>query len=379
MTNPSVVGAIRYRHSVKQPLVPDLTAVVPAGGAGTRLWPLSRQRHPKFLLDLTDSGSSLLQQTWQRLGPIAGRCCVVTGGAHAPAVARQLPDLRLADLLVEPSARDSAAAIGLAAAVAHARNPQALVGSFAADHVVSDQRAFAAAVVEAAAVARTGDLVTIGIQPTGPATGFGYVRAGSALDVPGAPSAVRVQEFVEKPDIATAARYVADGYRWNAGMFIARAATMLDLLEQFRPGLAGHLRRLGAAWDGQHRDAILDEVWPQLERVAIDYAVAEPAAAAGRVAMVPGLFGWNDVGDFASLAQVLPPAAMQQLGEGEVVAKDATGLAVAASGRLVVLLGLDDVVVVDTPDALLVAARSRAQDVKAIVDELKAADRTELL
>lgn len=359
--------------------MPDLTAVVPAGGAGTRLWPLSRQHHPKFLLDLTGSGSSLLQQTWQRLAPVAGRRCLVTGSAHAAAVARQLPDLDLADLLVEPSPRDSAAAIGLAAAVAHARDPQALVGSFAADHVVRDQAAFAAAVAEAAAVARTGELVTVGIQPTGPATGFGYVRPGAALDVPGAPSALRVAEFVEKPDAAAAERYVAAGYRWNAGMFVARAATLLDLLQEHRPGLAEPLRRLGAAWDGPDQQAVLDAVWPQLERVAIDYAVAEPAAAAGRVAMVPGAFGWDDVGDFASLATVLPTAAVQQLGGGQAVVRDSSALVVTTPERLVVVLGLDDVVVVDTPDAVLVAARSHAQDVKAVVDHLRSTGRTDLL
>jgi mannose-1-phosphate guanylyltransferase len=361
-------------------VIDDLVAIVPAGGAGTRLWPLSRQDHPKFLLDLTGTGRSLLQGTWERLAPLASRTCVVTGGAHAAAVARQLPDLELDHLLVEPSPRDSAAAIGLAAAVVHARQPDAVVASFAADHVIADGDAFAGAVAEAVAVARTGRLVTIGITPTGPATGFGYVRAGARLDVDGAPSALAVEEFVEKPDAATAAAYLATGrYRWNAGMFVARAATLLDLLDEHRPALGAGLRRIGQAWDGPDGQAVLQEVWPDLEKVAIDYAVAEPAAAAGRVAVVPGEFGWDDVGDFDSLGAVLPPAPLQVLGGGEVLAQDSTGVVVTTAGRVVALIGLDDVVVVDQPDAVLVARRSRAQEVKAVVDALKAAGRTDLL
>jgi len=368
--------AVGYRRGV----IADLTAVVPAGGAGTRLWPLSRQAHPKFLLDLTGSGRSLLQGTWSRLAGVAGRTCVVTGGAHAAAVARQLPGLRLDDLLVEPSPRDSAAAIGLAAAVVHLRDPEAVVGSFAADHVIGDEAAFAAAVGEAVAVARTGLLVTIGITPTHPATGFGYVRAGAPLAVAGAPSALTVEELVEKPDAATAAHYLTTGaYRWNAGIFVARAATLLALLDEHRPALAAGLRRIGEAWDGPRRQAVLDVEWPQLEKVAIDYAVAEPAAAAGRVAVVPGEFGWDDVGDFDSLGAVLPQAPLQVLGDGSLVARDATGVVVTTSGRVVALLGLDDVVVVDSPDAVLVASRAYAQTVKSVVDELRETGRTDLL
>ncbi|GAB3590368.1 mannose-1-phosphate guanylyltransferase [Angustibacter peucedani] len=361
-------------------MIDDLVAIVPAGGAGTRLWPLSRRDHPKFLIDLTGTGRSLLQGTFERLAPVAARTCVVTGGAHAAAVARQLPDLELDHLLVEPSPRDSAAAIGLAAAVVHARDPEAVVASFAADHVIGDDAVFAAAVAEAVAVARTGRLVTIGITPTHPATGFGYVRAGEALDVPGAPSALAVEEFVEKPDAETAATYVASGrYRWNAGMFVARAATLLELLDAYRPELGAGLRRIGAAWDGPDGQRVLQEVWPTLEKVAIDYAVAEPAAAAGRVAVVPGEFGWDDVGDFDSLGTVLPQQPLQVLGDGQLLAHDSTGVVVTTSGRVVALLGLQDVVVVDQPGAVLVAARSHAQDVKGVVDALKAAGRTDLL
>lgn len=364
-------------------LLPGFYAVVPAGGAGTRLWPLSRADRPKFLLDLTGAGATLLQATHARLSPLAQAVCVVTGTAHAAAVARQLPGLPEDDLLVEPSPRDSTAAIGLAAALLLRRDPDAVIGSFAADHVIGDQDVFAAAVTEAVAVARTGRLVTVGITPTFASTGFGYVRAGAPLDVTGAPSALAVEEFVEKPDAETAAAYVDSGeYRWNASMFVVRAATLLDLLAEHQPELATGLDTIADAWDGPDREDVLTRTWPLLPKIAIDYAVVEPAAAAGRVAVVPGTFAWDDVGDYAALSTLLPEHAsgVRVLGDPALVHSDrSTGLVVASSGRLVALLGLTDVVVVDTPDALLVASRDRAQDVKAVVTELRARARTDLL
>ena len=383
MTIARRVGGAGPAATVTAVTNPGFYAVVPAGGAGTRLWPLSRAGHPKFLHDLTGTGATLLQSTFERLAPLAEAVLVVTGTAHAAAVARQLPDLAEADLLVEPSPRDSTAAIGLAAALVARRDPDAVIGSFAADHVIGDQQVFAAAVAEAVAVARTGRLVTVGITPTFAATGFGYVRADGALDVPAAPSALQVSEFVEKPDAPTAAGYLASGeHLWNAGMFVVRASTLLDLLREHQPGLAAGLVSIADAWDGPDRERVLGEVWPTLAKIAIDYAVAEPAAAAGRVAVVPGRFGWDDVGDFDALATLLPAdgSGVQVLGDaGQVVCSGARALVVPASGRLVAVLGLDDVVVVDTPDAVLVTSRARAQEVKAVVDALRAAGRTDLL
>jgi mannose-1-phosphate guanylyltransferase len=304
---------------------------------------------------------------------------VVTGAVHAAAVRAQLPGLGAEQVLAEPSPRDSMAAIGLAAAVVERRDPEAVIGSFAADHVIPDQPAFEAVIREAAEVARGGHLVTIGIEPTWPATGFGYIRAGAPL--PGVATALRAVEFVEKPDAERAARYLASGeFRWNAGMFVVRAATLLDLLEQWHPALARGLREIAAD------PSRLDQLWPGLPRIAIDHAVAEPAADAGRVVVVPAPFAWDDVGDFASLATLLPASGggdgahdLRVLGDGsDVMAVDAGGVVVPASGRRIAIVGLDDVVVVDTPDALLVTTRARAQDVKLVVDALKAQGRTDL-
>lgn len=354
-------------------------AVIPAGGAGTRLWPLSRASSPKFLHDLTGTGRSLLQDTCDRLAPlVGGNLFVVTGARHAEAVRSQLPGLAPEDLVAEPSPRDSMPAIGLAAALLERRDPEAVIGSFAADHVIAEPEAFRGCVREAVAVARTGYLVTIGIEPAYPATGFGYIHVGDGLTVRGAPHARQVSSFVEKPDAETAREYLETGeYRWNAGMFVVKASVLLELLARYQPDLAQGLRDIASD------PARLDELWPSLTKIAIDHAVAEPAAAQGRVAVVPGTFSWDDVGDFASLAALLADTddvpGLKVLGDRDlVIAQDSTGVVAPRSGRTVVTLGLDDVVVVDTPDALLVTTRERAQDVKSVVDILHRSGRTDL-
>ncbi len=366
--------------------IPGFHAVVPAGGAGTRLWPLSRAGHPKFLLDLTGSGRTLLQATVDRLVPLTGPdgVVVVTGTRHAAEVARQVPGLA-ADgargrLLVEPSPRDSMAAIGLAAAVLLERHGDDVVlGSFAADHVIDGAAAFARSVREAVAAARAGYVATIGIAATEPSTAFGYIEAGEPLGVDGAPSAHHAAGFTEKPDATTAAAYLATGrFRWNAGMFVVRAAVLLDHLAEQLPPLAAGLREIGRAWDTGAREEVLGRVWPGLTKIAIDHAIAEPVAAAGGVATVPGDFGWDDVGDFASLAALLPTATLGDAsGVLRVDAPDA--FVVPAAGRTVAVVGLPDAVVVDTPDALLVTTRAHAQRVKDAVDGWRAAGRDDLL
>lgn len=353
--------------------IPGFWAVVPAGGAGTRLWPLSRSASPKFLHDLTGAGRTLLEQTHDRLAPIvADRFMVVTGAAHFAAVSGQLADLPGENVLAEPSPRDSMAAIGLAAAILEQRGAE-VMGSFAADHVIADPERFHAAVATAVEAARDGWLVTIGIEPTFPSSAFGYIHQGEALD--GHPDARAVVEFVEKPSVPVAEEYVASGhYRWNAGMFVVRPTVLLDLLAEQDPGFAATLRAIAAAPER------LDVLWEKLPKIAIDHAIAEPAAGVGRVATVPGSFGWDDVGDFDSLATLLGDQEdCSVLGDADLVQdRGASGLVVPAAGRMVAVIGIDDVVVVDTPDALLVTTRERAQDVKAVVAALKEQGRADL-
>lgn len=347
-------------------------AVIPAGGAGTRLWPLSRSGRPKFLLDLAGSGRTLIQSTLDRLQPLVGdRSMVITGRAHRDAVIEQLDTMNPDHVVAEPSPRDSMAAIGLAAALLEKRDPEAVMGSFAADHVITDPEEFARVVSRAVRVAQDGHLVTIGITPTGPATGFGYIEVGDQLAQEGAFSAAA---FVEKPDAATAADYVERGFLWNAGMFVVRPGVLLDLLAETDPDFAAKLRAI--AWNPM----LLLRDWPTFPRISVDHAVAEPAAAAGRVAVVPGSFGWDDVGDFASLQQILPEVeGVTVLGDEQRVRSiDSAGLVIPGGDRLVAVIGLDDVVVVDTPDAVLVTTRARAQEVKQVVEALRESGREDL-
>ncbi|WP_245700991.1 mannose-1-phosphate guanylyltransferase [Sanguibacter gelidistatuariae] len=367
--------------------IPDFYAVIPAGGAGTRLWPLSRSGSPKFLHDLTGSGRTLIQATVDRIAGLTGPAgvVVVTGVAHAAAVGAQLPEVAAADILAEPSPRDSMAAIGLAAAVVAERHGDVVIGSFAADQVITGAAAFEQAVREGVRAAQEGYVATIGIAASRPSTAFGYIHSGAPLGLDGAPSALRVEGFTEKPDAITAQRYLATGeYRWNASIFITKTSVLLGHLAAQRPALHAGLIAIAKAWDTAERDEVLARVWPGLEKIAIDHAVAEPVADAGGVVVVPGNFGWDDVGDFNSLAALLPAddeAGSKVLGDaGQVIRVQSAGSVVVPSGkRVITILGLDDVVVVDTPDALLVTTRARAQQVKDMVAELRERGLEELL
>ncbi|HEX7834669.1 MAG TPA: mannose-1-phosphate guanylyltransferase [Pseudolysinimonas sp.] len=362
-------------------------SVIPAGGIGSRLWPLSRADAPKFLHDLTGSGLTMLRATWERLAPLSGeqRIMIVTGRAHRAAVESQLPELADRNVVLESEPKDSSAAIGLAAAILARREPDVIIGSFAADHVIADQAGFEKAVRQAVAAADEGYIVTIGIEPTEPAVGFGYIHCGDPVEIPGAPDARIVQNFVEKPDRATAERYLADGqHLWNGGMFIARADRLLDQMREAEPALVAGLEELAAAWDDPTtRGVAVDRIWPGLTRIAIDYSVAEPAAAAGHLLVIPGEFDWDDVGDFSAIAKLQSgdrKSDLVILGENARVLADASsGIVVSQTDRIISLIGVQDIVVVDTPDALLVTTKANAQRVKSVVDALKLSGRSDVL
>ncbi|MCR8670553.1 mannose-1-phosphate guanylyltransferase [Agrococcus sp. HG114] len=365
----------------------DFFSIIPAGGVGSRLWPLSRADAPKFLHDLTGSGKTLLRATFDRLVPLTGpgRTMVVTGRAHRAAVEAQIPELDDASIVLEADPRDSTVAVALAAAILRRREPDVIVGSFAADHVIHDERSFRRTVVEAVAAARTGRIATIGITPTEPAIGFGYIRANGSAGIDGAPSAAIVREFVEKPSLDRARRYVADGdYLWNAGMFIARADVLLEELARTEPQLAEQIEQLAAVWDEPaRRGPAVDRVWPELKKIAIDYSVAEPAAARGNMVVIPGDFDWDDVGDFSAVAKLHNGGRRGRLAilgsEGTVLADSASGIVVSQSKRIVSVVGIQDVVVVDTPDALLVTTTDNAQRVKQVVDAVRRSGNTDAL
>lgn len=337
-------------------------AIIPAGGSGTRLWPLSRTGHPKFLLDPDRSGRSLLQRTWDRLEPLCGadRIAVVCGTTHVERIREQLPTG--VHVIAEPSGRDSMPAIGLATAIIAERDPEAIVGSFAADHHIVDVPEFQTTVRRAAEVAERGFVTTIGIKPTHASTAFGYIESGAALEAD--LGAFEVRRFVEKPDTTTANQYLQSGdFSWNAGMFIMRADVLLSHLERLHPLMHEHLVTMARAWDTPEREAVMSERWPATTKIAIDHAIAEPISLEGSLAVVPGRFGWDDIGDFAALSQLTSSEA--------AVWVDASGSAFGDDGRQLVVLGIDDAVIVRTDDAILVTTGDRAQQVRQIPARLR--------
>lgn len=355
-------------------------AVVPAGGSGTRLWPVSRAERPKFLLSLLGD-RSLLQQTVDRLGLLTSpeRTLVVCGPSHAAGIARQVPRLPEANLVVEPSPKGSGPAIGLAAAIVAKHDPDALMGSFAADHEVRDPAAFAAAVAVAIEAAREDWLVTIGLTPTRPETGYGYIeRTEEAIVSTELGTAYRAARFVEKPDLTRATEYIATGrYLWNASMFIWKVSTVLAEIERLQPELHAGILEIAAAWGTSQQERVTAEVWATLPESTIDQGIMERTP---RVAVVPAEMGWSDVGDWHGLANLLSSDHTGNTVRGDLVQLDSANCAVwSETDRLIAVVGLNEIVVVDTPDAVLVAHRSRAQDVRKIVDRLRQLKREELI
>ncbi|MFT4039188.1 MAG: sugar phosphate nucleotidyltransferase [Thermomicrobiales bacterium] len=355
---------------------PRFWAIVPAGGSGTRLWPLSRATRPKFLLALTGK-QSLLQQTVERLAPLARpeRTLVVCGPAHAAPVARQLPMVPEGNIIVEPAPRGSGPAIALATALIARRDPEAIVGSFAADHEVADPAAFHRAIRTAIAAAQQGWLVTVGLEPTRPETGYGYIeRADDIVAETGHGVAYRSLRFVEKPDLATAEAYIAAGRSlWNASMFVWRASALLEEVQRLQPDLHAAVARIVAAWGSPEQERVTAQEWAGLAESTIDQGILEHAE---RVAVVPASMGWSDVGDWNNLGDLIAQDDSGNRVRGDLVQEASRNCVVwSETDRLVALVGLSNVAIVDTPDALLVVNREHAQEVRRIVEQLKNAER----
>jgi mannose-1-phosphate guanylyltransferase len=354
--------------------------VILAGGSGTRFWPLSRASMPKQLISVT-GGQSMLQRTVERVLPLRpDGIIVVTNAAQAEETSRQLEAYRSTipiDVIREPFGRNTAPAVGLAATIIAARDPDAVMLVLPADHHITDEEGFRAAVQTALPPAAAGSLVTMGIEPTRPETGFGYIQASPQED-----GGVRtVTRFVEKPPLDLARHYLTDGnYYWNSGIFIWRADVVLDQIALHMPRLASALARLvfSPHIDEESRQEQINGVYGDIESQSIDYGIMEHS---DNVMMVPAAFGWSDVGSWSALPEVLAADA-----QGNVIASAADSVAINASGnvvhcssRLVALVGVDDLVVVDTGDALLITRRDCAQDVRKVVDELSGRNLSEYL
>jgi mannose-1-phosphate guanylyltransferase len=353
--------------------------VIPAGGSGTRLWPLSRQHAPKFLHPLVGD-RSLLQATVDRLAPIAppDRTLIVCGAHHVESIRHQVPEIPVENIIAEPQPRGSAPAIGLAATLIARRDPNAIMASFAADHIIRKPGAFTVAVQTAIEAARKGHLVTIGLTPTFPATGFGYIeRTDDVVADCESGTAYQASRFVEKPDLERATAFLETGrYLWNASMFIWQVSRLRKEMTRFLPDLQSGLDQIVDSWDGADRKDVLEQVWDGLSVVTIDNGIME---LADRVAVVPADLDWSDVGDWHGLGEMLDSDEQGNQAVGRLLAIESRGSVTwAGSDRVIALLGVDDLIVVETEDAILVASRDRSQDVRRIVDDLKRTGRLHL-
>jgi mannose-1-phosphate guanylyltransferase len=349
-----------------------LYGIVMAGGVGSRLWPRSRTSTPKQFLDLLGP-RSMLQETVDRIEPLISldRLLVVVGEEHVKTVEAQVPGLPAANILVEPEPRGTAPCVGLAAVAVGQRDPEATMAVFPADHRIADAAGFRRAIAAAAEIAQERYLVTLGITADRPHTGYGYIQRGAPLPEVNGLTPFQVQRFTEKPDAATAEHFLDSGeYYWNGGIFVWQAVTILKEMARLLPRLYVQLEAMADAWNRPWRQEALEAAYQQVPRTTIDYGIMEKA---DRIAVVPVSVGWDDVGNWATLSQLLDAGERDNIvhGGGHSLLLDTADTYVYTSaGRLVAAVGLEGFVVIDTPDAVLVCPKERAQEVRDIVEQL---------
>lgn len=361
--------------------------VILAGGRGTRFWPLSRKRRAKQLLALSGK-QTMIQQTVKRLRPLAAdqRFWIVTNQDSRAEIARQLPRLDRGQLIAEPMGRNTAPAIGLAAFILLRQDPAAVIGMFPSDHVVEDEQRFREIVERGIAIADAGEnIVVMGIQPTRPETGYGYIETGQTRP----DQSLLVRRFTEKPDRDKAQEFLAAGnYFWNSGMFLWRADTLAAALHEHLPATAVILEELAAAYGSRKFASAFARLYPRCENISIDYAVLEPRSAKeeGRanIFCLPIDVGWNDLGSWTALYEFQAQSGGADSAENVIVAPashaiGASGNYIHAPGKFVAAVGISNIVVVETDDALLITTRERAQDVGKVVKYLDEKKMTKLV
>src|SRR5580658_5630357 len=367
----------------------DFRPVILAGGSGTRFWPRSRRARAKQVLAL-DGERSMIQQTVERLKPLAQieKTWVITNEFLAHEIADQLPMVPAAQIVQEPVARNTAPACGLAAFLIERQNPEAILGVFPSDHVIADEPRFLKALQKAIAVAAAGEnIVVLGIEPARAETGYGYIETG---DLTGDGRALHVRRFIEKPNQNRAEEFVAAGnYYWNSGMFLWSARTLANAVREHLPETAPLLETIAAAYGTPEFEEIFRTLYPKCENISVDYAVLEPRSAKGEhlsnLYCLPAEFSWNDLGSWSSLYEYQHDTRLRGDPDGNVA--DAGGhLAIEANDnyifspkKFVALVGVENLVVIDTEDALLIAHRDHSQDVGKIVKELSLTGRSELI
>lgn len=347
-------------------------AMIMAGGSGTRLWPFSRLKHPKQALKMKLIGErTMFQHAVDRLLPIfpPDHILVVAGADHAPLLSEQAPELPLENFLIEPEGRGTAPAIGLATVHIHRRNPDAVMAVVTADHFIRDTAVFQRTLSAAYQAAQTGCLVTLGIQPDYPATGYGYIQAGARLGEYQSMPLFQVESFVEKPNLERAEQMLAaGGFSWNSGMFIWKTSRIMQEFQHQMPDLHACLAELTASLDAGDYPTVLRRAWPLLEKQTIDYGVMEGAQ---QVAVIPVEMGWTDIGSWRSVCELLPPDEQDNSFTGPHVALDTTDTLVFSDTKLVATVGLHGMVVVVTDDAVLICPKEREQEVRSVVRWLR--------
>lgn len=345
-----------------------------AGGQGTRFWPVSRMKRPKQFLSISDDGESLIQATARRVLPLVGEqsTYIVTNKLHEPLIRQHVPD---AVVISEPMGRNTAASIGLAAIYVDKQCPDAVCVVLPADHAIGNDELLCQALRRAADVARTHDsLVTIGVRPLSPHTGYGYIKRGAEIEK----GAFHVDRFFEKPSLERAEQYLESGnFYWNSGMFVWRTGTILTAIKNYLPDLHKALEEIRAAIGSPEEETVLERVFPTLESISIDFGVLEHARNCAVIEAEP--FGWNDVGSWDAWAEHFERDSDGNLLRGDVLAIESKNCVVHSDHKMTAILGVENLVVIDSGDALLICPSSEVQEVRKIVEALKQRRRTELL
>jgi mannose-1-phosphate guanylyltransferase len=356
----------------------SIYALIMAGGVGSRLWPRSRKQTPKQFLDLL-STETMLQDSYQRLLPAipAEHILVGVGTEYVSVVREQLPDLPPQNIIVEPFGRGTAPAIGLSALHIHRQDPEAIMVVVTADHHIGDAPRFREALAVAAQTAAAGHLVTLGITPTFASTGYGYIRRGELLETLNQFEVYRAIRFTEKPDATMAQAFLDSGlYSWNSGMFVWQVKAIRQEFERQMPRLHEQLCQIESAYDTPDASAVLERVWAQVESKTIDYGIMEHAH---NVAVISVSIRWNDIGSWATLMELLESDDQGNVTMGEHVTLDTRNTLIYSPKKLVATVGLENLIVVETPDALLICSQDRCQDVRRVVEILRARERHDLL
>ena len=356
-----------------------ITAVIMAGGRGERFWPKSRTHLPKQFLSLTADKETMIQKTVSRLLPMVDMAdiFVVTNAQYADLVAEQLPELPKENMILEPCGRNTAPCISLAAAVIEKKyGGKAMMLVLPSDHLIRYEDMYIDTLRQAVSVAEKGSrLVTIGITPTYPETGYGYIKF--QRDSQGKAGVYQVERFVEKPDLETAKEYLAsEKYLWNSGMFVWKTSTILWNLEKYMPEVHAGTCAIAAHFGTEAFDAALAEGYAKLPSDSIDFGVMEKAE---EIYTIPGSFGWDDVGNWLAVERINETNEMGNYVEGDVIAIGTERSTICGKNRLIAAVGVEDLIVVDTEDALLICAKSNTQDVKKVIETLKERNRTALL